>query len=205
MARTGIDARMKAAEGGRWWRWLIGLVVLALTLQFGGAALAQDGASTPEVSPNAPQVAPGEFTQERPYLVAEDPNTLEIQPLLTSGEAIDDYQMAGTPDGLGAYVDGDDVVVFMNHEWRRGEENNLTDARVSLLTLDPSTAAVTSGDYVIDGSEGYRSFCSAFLAGPEVGFDEPVFLTGEENVEGEHGGISLAVDRDGTVTELPWL
>jgi len=205
MARAGTGARIKAPEGGQRLRWLIGLVVLALTLQFGGAALAQDGASTPEVSPNAPQIAPGEFTQERPYLVAEDPNTLEIQPLLTSGEAVDDYQMAGTPDGLGAYVDGDDVVVFMNHEWRQGEDNNLTDARVSLLTLDPSTAAVTSGDYVIDGSEGYRSFCSAFLAGPDVGFDQPVFLTGEENTEGEHGGISLAVDRDGTVTELPWL
>jgi hypothetical protein len=151
-------------------------------------------------------VQAGALTQERPYLVASDPGQLTITPLLTSGETLGDYQMAGTPDGLGAYRDGDNVVVFMNHEWTTNEGEHITDARVSRLTLDGASGAVLSGSYPIDGSEGYWSFCSAFLAGPEVGFDAPVFLTGEESIDGPHGGLSLAVDgATSQVTELPWL
>src|SRR5829696_6240442 len=151
-------------------------------------------------------VQAGALTQARPYLVASDPGQLTITPLLTSGETVGDYQMAGTPDGLGAYRDGDNVVVFMNHEWTTDEGEHITDARVSRLELDGASGAVLSGSYPIDGSEGYWSFCSAFLAGPEVGFDSPVFLTGEEATGGPHGGLSLAVDgATSQVTELPWL
>jgi hypothetical protein len=39
-----------------------------------------------------------------------------------------------------------------------------------------------------------------------VGFAAPVFLTGEETVDGPHGGIVLGIDAaSGTVAELPWL
>src|SRR4051812_42172049 len=165
--------------------------------------LAQD--ATP-VAATLAVVQPGALTEERPYLVASDPSQLAITPLLTSGETVGDYQMAGTPDGLGAYRDGDNVVLFMNHEWTTNEGEHITDARVSRLTLDGASGAVLSGSYPIDGSEGYWSFCSAFLAGPDVGFDAPVFLTGEETIDGPHGGVSLAVDGAmSQVTELPWL
>jgi hypothetical protein len=165
-----------------------------------GAQNATPVAGTPIV------VQAGALTQARPYLVASDPSQLTITPLLTSGETVGDYQMAGTPDGLGAYRDGNSVVVFMNHEWRTEEGEHITDARVSRLTLDGTSGAVLSGSYPIDGSEGYWSFCSAFLAGPEVGFDSPVFLTGEEATAGQHGGVSVAVDgATSQVTELPWL
>ena len=183
----------------RVWRSVTIGVVAALSVSL-MPALAQDA------TPGAAVVQPGELTQARPYLLAEDPSQLAITPLLTSGESVGDYQMAGTPDGLGAYQDGDDVVVFMNHEWRTDEGEHISDARVSRLTLDPATGAVRSGSYPIDGSEGYWSFCSAFLAGPEVGFDSPVFLTGEESTGSEHGGLALAVDGGSSeVTELPWL
>jgi hypothetical protein len=173
-----------------------------------GPAVAQAQDATPEVivSPAATVVPAGQLTQARPYLIPIDPNQLAITPILTTGEVVGDYQMAGTPDGLGAYLDDDGVVVFMNHEWRSQDDEHIGDARVSRLVLDPTSAGVTAGSYPIDGSEGYWSFCSAFLAGSEVGFDSPVFLTGEESVEGEHGGLALAVDGEtGDVTELPWL
>jgi hypothetical protein len=154
-----------------------------------------------------PTIVPaGQLTQARPYLIPIDPSTLTITPILTTGEVVGDYQMAGVPDGLGAYQTDEGVVVFMNHELTTNEDENISDARVSRLILDPNTAGVLSGGYPLDGTEGYRRLCSAFLAGTEVGFDQSVFLTGEEATDGEHGGVSLAIDGEsGDVTDLPWL
>src|SRR5215207_813868 len=182
-------------------------IAICLLAVVGTSPLAVSAQGATPVAVATPTVVQaGALTQARPYLIATDPSQLTITPLLTSGELVDDFQMAGTPDGLGAYQDGDHVVVFMNHEWRTEEGEHITDARVSRLTLDGASGAVLSGSYPIDGSEGYWSFCSAFLAGPEVGFDAPVFLTGEETIDGPHGGLSLAVDgATGDVTELPWL
>jgi hypothetical protein len=146
------------------------------------------------------------LTPVRPYLVAVDPALVEVTPLLTSGDVVGDYQMAGVPDGLGAYRVGDDVVLFMNHELTPQDETNLSAARVSRLVLDGVTGAVKDGKYILDGTEGYWALCSATLAGPAVGFAAPVFLAGEETVDGPHGGIVLGIDAaSGTVAELPWL
>ena len=199
---------MKSGSASRFGRWRGAsgaLAAFSLAVGLSGPAIAQD--ATPG-SDQYPIIDPGEYTSERPYLVAEDPATLAIQPILTTGEVIrgTGYQMAAAPDGLGAYQDGDDVVVFMNHELSSQDDEHISDARVSRLVLDGNTAAALDGEYPVDGSEGYRSFCSAFLAGPEVGFDDRVFLTGEENTGGAHNGIVIGVDAEsGDVTELPWL
>jgi secreted PhoX family phosphatase len=146
------------------------------------------------------------LTAERSYLIAAEGANLTITPILTSGEMVGDYQMAGVPDGLGALKSGDEAIVFMNHELTSDEGENISDARVSRLVLNPETGAVESGSYALAGTEGYWRLCSASLAGPEVGFDSPVFLTGEESTGGTHGGMALAINaEDGTVTELPWL
>ena len=138
------------------------------------------------------------LTTERPYLIPVDGANVTITPLLTTGDTLGDYMMAGTPDGLGAVMQGNKGVVFMNHELKPG--------RVSRLVLDPANTAIKSGTYILSGTEGYWWLCSASMAGPEVGFDPPVFLTGEESVEGPHGGLSLAINTlDGTIFELPWL
>lgn len=153
-----------------------------------------------------PAVTPGELTQVRPYLVAADPAQVEVTPLLTTGDVVGDYQMAGVPDGLGAYRAGDDVVLYMNHELTSQDDANLSASRVSRLVLDGVTGAVKYGEYILDGTEGYWALCSATLVGPEVGFAAPVFLTGEETAAGPHGGIVVGIDAaSGTVTELPWL
>jgi hypothetical protein len=180
---------------------MVGLTVLAQSLR----TAAQD--ATPATDLAAPVViAPGAMTTIRPFIVPLDGVNLTVTPLLTTGEMVGDYQMAGVPDGLGAVRLGDEIILFMNHELSAEDDGNLTDSRVSRLVLDPETGAVRSGSYVITGDEGYWSLCSASLAGPEAGFDTPVFLTGEESTDSAHGGMAVAIDAvDGTVTELPWL
>jgi secreted PhoX family phosphatase len=174
-------------------------------------AFAQDATpgtemATSEAKASPVSVAAGSMTQQRPYLIAIDPAKLEIVPLLTSGEMVGDYQMAGVPDGLGAAKVGDEVVLFMNHELTTNEDENISHARVSRLVLDPSSAAVTSGSYIFDGTEGWERLCSASMAGPEAGFTNPVFLTGEESTGGQYGGTAVGIDAaSGSVTELPWL
>lgn len=162
---------------------------------------------TPETELAAPaMVEPGTLTKTRPFIIPLEGANLTITPILTAGEMVGDYQMTGVPDGLGLARNGDEVVLFMNHELSVEDDGNLSDSKVSRLVLDPETGAVLSGSYVVTGEEGYWSLCSASLAGPEAGFDRPVFLSGEESADGPHGGIAMAVDAaDGTVTELPWL
>ncbi len=76
---------------------IIGLTVLPQSF---GAAAQQ---ATPTAALATPAViAPGSMTAERPYLIAEEDANITITPLLTTGEMVGDYQMAGVPDGLGA-------------------------------------------------------------------------------------------------------
>lgn len=200
MART-TTTRRQVVKGvaGMALAWQLPAVVGAQS-----ATPAATPAASPAATPGATPMAAAVGT--RPFLIALDPAHLEIVPLLTSGETIGDYQMAGVPDGLGATKVGDDLILFMNHELTPEEHENLSYARVSRLALDSATGMVKSGAYVLDGTEGYERLCSASLAGPEVGFTKPVFLTGEESTSGKKGGLSLAIDAaSGKVTELPWL
>lgn len=165
-------------------------------------------AATPAGTPGATPIAlqSGMMTSARPFLIATDPAKLDIIPIMTAGETVGDYQMAGVPDGLGAFKDGSDVIVFMNHELTPENKEDISFARVSRLVLDGTTGAVKSGTYAVDGTEGYERLCSASLAGPEVGFSTPTFMTGEESTSGKFGGISLAIDaQTGKVTQMPWL
>jgi hypothetical protein len=136
-----------------------------------------------------------------------------VTPIVSTGDAVGDagYVFAPIPDGLGAYGDGKDVVVYANHELASGGVRRSDGsqayrfARVSRLVIDPQTLAVKDATYVLDGSEQYQRLCSAtFIGGPE-GFPSGYFFTGEENTGGAHDGIQLAIGRDGVRHELPWL
>jgi secreted PhoX family phosphatase len=210
------------AGRGSTWRTAVGGGLVAATMVVSGVAgiAAQDATPDAIQTPSGADATPegvagaatatalqaGSLTQARPYLVPAEGSSATITPILTSGETVGDYQMAGVPDGLGAYRDGDEVVLYVNHELTPEEDENLSAARVSRLVLDPTTGAVKSGRYVLDGTEGYERLCSASLAGPEVGFDQPLFLTGEEATGGPKGGLVLGIDgATGKVTEMPWL
>src|SRR5215211_3235397 len=194
-----------AARQVRGQKCLLVAVMVSLTVLTQSPGAAEDATPTAALATPA-SVAPGAMTTVRPFIEPLDGAYLTITPLLTTGEMVGDYQMAGVPDGLGAFRQGDNLILFMNHELSAADDGNLSDSRVSRLVLDPETGAVLSGSYVITGDEGYWSLCSASLAGPKVGFDAPVFLTGEESTDGPHGGMALAISGlGGRVTELPWL
>ncbi|MFN8592750.1 MAG: DUF839 domain-containing protein [Thermomicrobiales bacterium] len=195
--------KKSARMSGRIVAW--GAAAMLLSSQVFSAA-AQDATPVTGAMATPTVLEAGQFTIERPFLIPAEGANITITPLLTAGEKVGDYQMAGVPDGLGAYLGEEGAVVFMNHELSKEGDENLSDSRVSRLVLDPATGAVLSGSYVVTGTEGYWSLCSASLAGPEVGFDPPVFLTGEETAEGPKGGLAMAINAvDGTITELPWL
>src|SRR4051794_12568123 len=130
-----------------------GIVSLSVLAQAIGAA-AQESTPTADLAAPA-MVAPGAMTTVRPFILPLDGANLTITPLLTTGEMIGDYQMAGVPDGLGVLHEGDQAILFMNHELSAEDDGNLTDSKVSRLVLDPETGAVLSGSYVITGDEGY--------------------------------------------------
>lgn len=206
MQKSSVSRR-NVVKGG------LGLVAAGGIAQVARAQEGTPGTDGYEATPASTESAstpmalqPGELTAKRSFLIAIDSATLEITPIITAGETVADYQMAGVPDGLGAYKDGDDVVLFMNHELTPSDNENASFARVSRLVLDGTTGAVKSGTYALDGTEGYERLCSASLAGSAEGFDTPVFMTGEESTSGEFGGMSLAIDgATSEVTQLPWL
>src|ERR671930_1803887 len=58
---------------------------------------------------------PGFKTAKRPYLVPVEPGVI-TDPIISTGDIVGGYQMSGIPDGLGAYKDGGDIELLMNHE-----------------------------------------------------------------------------------------
>jgi hypothetical protein len=116
-----------------------------------GAALLL-GATTAGAA--APGTSKGPTTSVDPYVIPVDATNTTIKSLLTvdnntSPNGVTGYPMAGIPDGLGAYQDGANVTVLMNHELgatvgaTRG--HGAKGAFVSKWTIDPATGALTAG------------------------------------------------------------
>ena len=133
----------------------------------------------------------GPSTTTTPYLVSVDP-TVSVQSLLTAGDTVGGYKMAGIPDGLGAFDNGDGTfTLLMNHEL--GNTSGVVHASgakgafVSSWVIDAKTHQVVSGHdldtsvYTYDATTqswvehsaalgngyAYGRFCSADL--PAVG------------------------------------
>lgn len=135
---------------------------------------------------------------------------VQITPILTTGETLSleggkTYQMAAIPDGMGGYDNKNGTFsILVSHEL--SSPGNLSDARVSKLSLNKTDLKVSDGKYLINGTEGYKRFCSATYVSQREGFTTPVFLTNEEDTSGKFGGISLAVNpRTGQIKNLPWI
>ena len=143
----------------------------------------------------------------------------EVKPIITVGDAIPGQESnpdpeqrvwAPIPDGLGAYQQGGDLVLFANHEiTSSGVDGKFRNARVSRLVLDPTTLTIQGGSYAITGTvEGFlfQRLCSASFIGQAEGFGTGWFFTGEESATATDGGMQLAVRADGGETrKLPWL
>jgi hypothetical protein len=153
--------------------------------------------------------------------------------ILTAGDVVGGYKMAGTPDGSGAYDNGDGTfTMLVNHEFGNtagvARAHGSKGAFVSKWVINKSDLSVVSGSDLIqiiftwntssnsyvEGTTAFARFCSADLAPVSafynevsgLGTKERIFLNGEENgTEGRaFGHISTGVNA-GTTYELPAL
>jgi hypothetical protein len=175
------------------------------------------------LSPTSAQLdaapAPAGFVTSQPSQVRSLLPQSRLKPIISVGDPIPGQESnpdpeqrvwAPIPDGLGAYRDGNDLVLFANHEiTSSGVDGRFAYAKVSRLVLDPATLSVTGGSYAITGKAAgflFQRLCSATFAGGDVGLGDGWFLTGEESFTGGAEGMQLAVKRDGSETrKLPWL
>jgi hypothetical protein len=184
--------------------------LIASATFIGASALAQDGFVT-SIKPYTVPVG-GEY-QVVPILSVGDkvPET---------SDPSKQYQMVGIPDGLGAYANPDGTVsVLMNHELTKNTTSQPViggplnrGALISRFIL-AQDGSVLSGERAYDtvfdhfagtsfpaadstnGSRAFSRFCSASIAGPDGGFDRPIYLAGEES-----GGADTFDGRGGQLT-----
>lgn len=162
----------------------------------------------------------GPSSSQSPYLVRSQPGVV-TKAILTVGDGVDGYRLAGLPDGLGAFDNGNGTfTVLMNHEIRPGlgsvRTHGSDGAFVSKWIIDKETLQVLHGEDLIKnlnlvtGTTALNRLCSADL--PELsafynaangkGYNGRLFMDGEESgTEGR--GFAHALD--GTTWELPAL
>ena len=100
----------------------------------------------------------GPSSSKTPYLVPVDQgsndHTVSFVSLLTTGDLVGGYKMAGTPDGLGAFDNNDGTfTVLMNHEFGTtvgvARDHGGTGAFVSSWVIDKASLQVLSGHDLI--------------------------------------------------------
>ena len=184
-------------------------VASAAAMAIGSTALAAPGGST------------GPNSSDAPYLVRHVPG-VTLTSLLSSGDSVGGYRMAGTPDGLGAYDNGDGTfTVLMNHEFGAAvsvprSHSNTSGAFVSRWVVDSTTLRVLSGrdqitTLVTSGSLNIDRLCSADLAAVSawynaasgLGYNGRLFTNGEEAAP--NGRAFAHVVDTGVSYELPAL
>lgn len=160
--------------------------------------------------------ARGPSSSEPPYVVPLVPEALTVS-ILTAGDSVNGYRLAGRPDGLGAFDNGDGTfTLLMNHELAAGlgaaRGHGANGAFVSKWIIRRSDLHVVRGEDLIrqvvlwnrdtlayeTPAKGVRisNLCSATFV-PAYG----IFLSGEEVFEGR----AFAHTLDGTSYELPRL
>jgi hypothetical protein len=180
----------------------------------------------------APGGTAGPSSSKDPYVVRSQPGVV-FKSILTTGDSVaklggGSYRMAGIPDGLGAFDNGDGTfTVLMNHELTNVKgvtrAHGGIGAFVSKWVIRKDDLAVVSGEdlikqvhlwtpagYVLAPGVTFSRFCSADLparsalynAATGTGFDGRLFLNGEENGPEDRG---FAHGLDGNSYELPWL
>jgi len=160
--------------------------------------------------------ARGPSSSASPYVIPLVPEALTIS-LLTAGDSVDGYRLAGRNDGLGAFDNGDGTfTLLMNHEVGPAQGaargHGATGAFVSKWIIRRHDLRVLRGEDLIrqialwnpttlsyeTPAKGVRlsNFCAATFV-PAYG----LFLNGEEVFEGR----AFAHTLDGTSYELPRL
>lgn len=157
--------------------------------------------------PAAAEAGPPGFVTSDPPLL-EVTGDGEVEALLSVGDTVDGTMFEGLPDGVGiAPTRGnrgrggdhrssrsrsdrgrgggrsDTVDVYVAHEQTTVPffgSRDFTDASVTRWTIDTRTGRIIDADVTVSSDDGFLRFCSAFMAGPEHGFDSHVFFANEE-------------------------
>src|SRR5213593_2093071 len=115
--------------------------------------------TAPRFSQAAAPSSAGFVTSQAPQAHAVAPSAA-VQPIITVGDRLPSgYVFAPIPDGLGAYSEGGDLVVYANHELTAGGVRDQSggvqfrNARVSRLVIDRASLAVKDATLVVDGTE----------------------------------------------------
>ena len=121
---------------------ILGSAAVALSVAVG--VVAATGASA------TPGTEQGPSSSQAPYLVRTRPGIVTTS-VLTTGDSVAGYRMAGIPDGLGAFDNGDGTfTVVMNHEIPAGlgvaRAHGSAGAFVSRWVIDKQTLAVLHGE-----------------------------------------------------------
>ena len=183
-------------------------------------------------SPLLSQGLTGPSTLQTPYVLPSIPGA-KVTSILTAGETINGYKMAGIPDGSGAYDNGDGTFTFLvNHEIPATNgavrAHGSKGAFVSKWIINKSDLSVVNGSDLIQKvniwdkdsakydqiTTAFGRFCSAdlakssafFNAATGLGTQERIFLNGEENgADGRAFAHILTGANAGTTYELPYL
>ena len=133
----------------------VGAVLAAATV----AAVAAAPASGEQPGIDGPV---GPSTATRPYVLPVAPG-VQTSSLLTVGDEVGGYRMAGIPDGLGAYRnDGNRLTLLMNHEINEVSgvvrRHGQSGAFVSEWSIDRKSFDVTAGRDLIDPGVQYWDY-----------------------------------------------
>lgn len=171
----------------------------------------------------------GPSSSDSPYLVRAVPGVV-TKSILTAGDSAGGYRLAGIPDGLGAFDNGDGTfTLLVNHEIPAASgvvrAHGATGAFVSKWIVSSDDLSVLGGEDLIRNVHAWHTatstwvpnqpvafarFCSASLGDPGSfynpatgrGYDGRIFVNGEENgVEGR----AFAHLMNGDTYELPAL
>lgn len=136
------------------------------------------------------------FITAHPAMVTPVRAGVEVTPLLTVGDTLDDgYRFEAIPDGIAVRRrNSHRAELYVNHETARvpfpyntaapteaNGENDFNNAQVSKLDVDTRSISIDEGSYAIDTDLGYQRFCSNFLATRAEGFDRDILFTSEES------------------------
>ncbi len=180
---------------------------------------------------NGPSTGAGPSSSNTPYLEGVA-SGVKTNALITAGDSVKGgYRMAGLPDGLGAYDNGNGTfTVLVSHEMGNTlgavHAHGSKGAFVSKWNINKSDLAVTSGSDLItkvklwrtsaykDTTTAFNRFCSSDLppvssfynAATGLGTQERIFMNGEESgPEGRAFGHIVTGTNAGTTYELPYL
>ena len=109
----------------------------------------------------------------------------QVVPLINSGDDYHGVVFEGIPDGIGVVPGSGTVDLYVTHEQSHvpfGGFADFQDSSVSRVTVTTGASKQVVGlDVALSPDLGFIRFCSAFMAGPDQGFDDYTFLVNEES------------------------